>query len=262
MADELSPIEELATKMGWNPAHDDSSGRPFVSAEDFILRSREIQKTMSNQLSTLSKTNQELIGGMKQLKDHYTKLTKTEVARLKKDISALKEQRDAAIEDGNKDKVREIDSQLTEMETFANDAASSIEASASQNQPGGNGQSDELSPAAKQWLAENPWYETDKEMKAYADAQAEYFRGLPDDKYFKALTARVRGVYPDRFQTTQKRPPAVEGQSLRPGKKGHNKFTYNDLNEDQRKWAQFYKKQGVMEVQEYVDELARIGELG
>lgn len=262
MADELTPIEELATKMGWNPNHDETSGRPFVTAEDFILRSREIQKTMSNQLQNLSKTNQELVDGMRQLKTHYTKLTKTEVNRLKKDIASLKEQRDAAIEDGNKDRVREIDTQLNEMESFAKDAETSIKESASAQKAGDNGQGQNLSPTAQKWLSDNPWYGTDQEMTAYADAQAEHFRGLPDDKYFQMLTGRVRSVYPERFETTQKRPPAVEGQSLRPGKQGKSKFSYNDLNAEQKKWASFYEKQGVMNRQEYVEELVRIGELG
>jgi hypothetical protein len=268
MSEDQTPgaVQELAMKMGWNPDHDENSGRPFVSAEDFILRSRDIQNTMSNQLSSLSKTNKELAEGMKQLKTHYQKLTATEVARMKKDIAEVKTQRDAAIDDGNKQRVRELDDQITNLQKTATEAETILEAESRNAQAGAsakdNGDKQEnLTPAAKKWLSDNKWYGSDDEMTAYIDTQADRFRGLPDDKYFAMLTRQAREVFPERFETTQKRPPAVEGQNLRPGR-GHNKkFTFNDLTPEQRKWASFYKRQGVMETQEYVDELVKIGEL-
>jgi hypothetical protein len=268
MSEDKTPgaVEELAMKMGWNPEHNGDAGRPFVSAEEFILRSRDIQNTMSNQLSSLSKTNKELAEGMKQLKTHYQKLTATEVARMKKDIADIKNQRDAAIDDGNKQRVRELDDQLTNLQKEATEAETILAAEGRNAQAGPSAQDngdkqENLSPAAKKWLSDNKWYGSDDEMTAYIDTQAERFRGLPDDKYFAMLTKQAREIFPERFETTQKRPQAVEGQSLRPGKSHNKKFTFNDLTPEQKKWANFYKRQGVMETQEYVDELVKIGEL-
>lgn len=265
MAEDKTPgaVEELAMKMGWNPEHDESSGRPFVSADEFILRSRDIQNTMSNQLSQLTKTNKELAAGMHQLKEHYQKLTATEVGRLKKEIAEIKNRRDEAIDDGNKDRVRELDEQITNLQQTATEAEAILKADAQRKTASDNGDSNaNLTPQAKKWLSDNPWYGTDEEMTSYIDAQADRFRGLPDERYFAMLTKQARDIFPERFE--YKTAPTVEGDNLRAGNKGHkhSKFSFNDLSAEQKRWATFYKKQGVMEPQEYVDELVKIGELG
>ena len=261
-------IEDVAKKMGWNPNHDPDSGRPYVSAEEFILRGRDIQKTMGTQLQeqdrkieAVTQQNTQLLEGMKNLTSHYKRLTKADGDRAKAQIEQFKQQRDQAIDDGDKDKVAALDGQIREAENIVTEAEAAEQIGDQNTQAQ---QQTQMSAIAEQWKKDNPWYGTDVEMTNYIDVQAERFKGLPDDKYFAQLTRTAREMYPDRFTTTQKRQQSVEGDSsLRTaGDQTTKSYSFADLTPEQQGWARFYEKQGVMSIQEYIEDLAKINSVG
>ncbi|MHC4753458.1 MAG: hypothetical protein ACYTFW_26800, partial [Planctomycetota bacterium] len=63
---EYTDIEKTAMKIGWNPDH--KGERDFVSAEEFIIRGKEIQDTMSTQLKSTNKKITDLERGIQDIK--------------------------------------------------------------------------------------------------------------------------------------------------------------------------------------------------
>lgn len=260
--DQFNEVEQLAMEMGWNPDHE--GDRDFVDARTFIIRSGQIQRTMQRQLESMKEDQKQFKDAMVNLRQHYQKLAQTEAGKIDQQLSTLQKQFNDAVEDGDISKSTEIMEQMNRLRDQKREAEA--EAAAQQagggDQPGGaGGQQPQLSEAAQTWLRENPWYGTDPELTQYADAQADRFRGLPDDRYFVELTRSVKQMFPDRFPA-QRRSPTVEpgGRRAQAGG-GKPKFTAADLSDDQKRLATFYEKQGIMKVEDYIAELVKIGEL-
>lgn len=260
---QLTDIEVLAMKMGWNPEHDENSGRAFKPAEQYILDSKQIQDTTVKTLNTLKKSNEELVKGMQNLKTHYNKSAEIERGRIDTEIAALKNTRDMAIEDADKGKVKTVDDQIENLQKSKKDMDDSIK----ENKQATTASFDSLS---KDFMEKNSWYGKNQEMTNYVDAQSERFRGLSDEVYFEKLQEAAMTMFPEAFkgqqqsdnggkQPAQNRQTVVGGQTRQTGAGVKTKVTFNDLSEEQQKWAKFYDKTKVMTVQEYVDEQVKIG---
>lgn len=261
---DFSPVEQLAMEMGWNPNHDSSSGREFVSAEQYIRRGGEIQRTMQQQIETLKRTNQQMQEAMLSLRDHQARLSEVEAGKLDGELTELQSELDAAIEDADVDNSKKL---LAKIERIKERKIKSSEPQTQQAQAQAQTQTPDtqqaLSDAAQTWLRENPWYGQDEIMTQYADAQSDRFRGLPESRYFSELTSAVKTMFPDRFPR-QQRSASVETPATRGGNRAganRKKYTLNDLSDEQKRLARFYEKQGVMKVDKYIEELVRIGEL-
>lgn len=267
--DQHGDVEVLAMKMGWNPDHDPESGREFKSAEQFILDSKEILDTTVKTLRSVKKQNEEVVAGMRHLKDTYQRSAKVEKARLEDKIAQLKAQRDEAIGDADKTRVHEIDS---EIETTESNIAE-IDESAKETPASGG----EWKEHSNEWVEANPWYGKNETMTQYIDTQSERFRGLPADTYFKRLTEMAKTAFPDYFKddtdagdaggekTTKQTPKGqtvVGGQTRQTGDGGRKaKYTFNDLTDKQKKMALFFERSKVMSREEYVAEQAKIGNI-
>ncbi len=258
-------VETLAMQMGWNPNHDPASGREFQTAEQYILRSQEIQKTMGTQIQTLKDSQEEFRAGMQNLVQHYQGAAKIEATKIDGQIEVLNVEKEKAIEDADKDKVKQLDIQIDTLKTQKASAETPVQPAGTQpagTQPAGTQPAPQMSAAASTWVAENPWYGPNKEMTAYADTQSDRLRGLPEDRYFTELTKTVKTMFPQNFPKTPVNPPVLP-PGVRPpgGGGGEKKFSIEDLTEDQKKWATFYEKQGVMKTEAYIQELVDKGVL-
>jgi hypothetical protein len=247
---DFNEIEQVAMKIGWNPKHKEGD-REYVSAEDFIVRSKEIQGTMSKQLKTQTKKIDALTDGLRNLKNHNEAVFKANVASVKREVAKLKAERNEAAEDGDKDIVANIDAQIKELEKTPTELPKEAQ------QP---------DPAFLEWKEDNAWYENDKELRAYADAQGEApeFKGLPYETLLKKVTGRVKKMFPEKFGETKeatKTPSAqtVEAAKIRGG--GKKKFTFSDLTSEQKKLCKTFEDTGVMKRDEYIADLVKIGEL-
>lgn len=262
------PVELLAMEMGWRPdGPDPDSGREFVSAEQFIRRGGDIQRTMQKQIESLKQTVEQSNQAMVALREHQQKLMQAEAGKIDQQIDDLETQLDAAIEDADIAKSKKLRTQIDNLkqQKFSSEPAQTPQRQPSQ-QPAQTQTAPaqpNLSPAAQTWLQENPWYGTDDIMTQYADAQSDRFRGLPEARYFSELTKAVQTMFPDRFPRQHRQssvePPATQGGNRRTNQQ--KKFTLKDLTDDQRRLARYYEKQGVMKVDQYIQELVRIGEL-
>jgi len=250
-ADE-DPVETLAREMGWNPNHDGRDGRPTLSAKDFIRKSREIQDTASKHIKKQSREISELKNGLENLKQHNEAVYKAHLAQLRRELVELKKQRKIANDESDFDSVREIDEQIDEINKIPEKLPT---AGAT------------IDPRYLEWVEENEWYETDQELKVYADMlgnQPEY-RALAQRNYpeaLKKIEGVVKKMFPDRFglhtqhqeQSKKVQPPAVESATRRVTNQ-KKKWTMNDLTRDQQDLAVFYEKQGIMKKEQYIEEL-------
>ena len=246
---ESPDVQALAKQLGWNPDYE-GDDRKYVSASDYILRSKEIQSTMTKQLKDQKKQMDELKMGLSSLKEHNETVFKVHVARLKKELNDLKVQRKEAKEDGDESRVAELDDQIKDISKMPSELPKSA------NKP---------HPDFTKWLDKNDWYMDNEEMREYADAQAKdpKFEGLSPAKTLTSITKRVKDMFPDEFPKEPERPTAAKGTIEKPTspKKSKTKFSVKDLTDEQKTAAKFFEKQGVMTTDEYIKELESIGQL-
>ncbi|MHC4413062.1 MAG: hypothetical protein ACYSW6_08865 [Planctomycetota bacterium] len=247
---QYTETEKIAMRIGWNPEHKEGD-REYVSAEDFIIRSKEIQNTMSKQLKGQNKKIDQLTAGMHNLKNHYTTLHKVRVAEVKQQIAKLKAEKREAKEDGDDDVVRDIDAQITELEKAPTDIPKEEET--------------KEHPDFAPWLENNSWYDEDEELKQYADVQAtrKKYEGMKYSTMLNKIAAATKKAFPEKFkgETPAAKPGAqtVETPQSRGG--GKKKFTFSDLSSSQKELCKTYETTGVMKRDEYIAELVKIGEL-
>lgn len=101
----IASIEELATQLGWRADH---TGEDAVDAATYILRSKDIQKSMSKHNKDLKDQLSVLNGSVEALKIHNEKVYQAEVKKLQAEITDLKKERKAAIELADVEKVEEL----------------------------------------------------------------------------------------------------------------------------------------------------------
>jgi hypothetical protein len=245
-------VESLAMQIGWNPNHEGE--RDFVSAKDFIVRSKEIQDTMSTQLKNQDTKLSNLENSLNEVKQHHSRVYKAEVAKLKLEVSRLKTEKNKAISDGDHAKVEEIDGRIKEIEKIPEEVPAT-----SAKKP---------NPEYEAWLEKNPWYESDSELKQYAITQgnSSEFEGLPYTTMLNKVTERVKAMFPEKFKTADKQKPVQTVETPQAKKKtedkSKSKYKFSDLTEAQKKQCRDFVRLGVMKEEEYIEDLAKLGAIG
>ena len=254
-------IEEIAMKLGYNPDFD-GDDKEYKTPEEFILNSKDIQKTMSKQKDNLSKKVDSMRAELEEnrrmaqgLRKHFEALNEATVAGLKSRINELEGQRQAALDEEDHTRVRKIDEQIDDLEKVSN---KKVEEDAP------------IPPEFKAWVADNEWYYEDEELRTYANAQVNNnpkFIGMTQKMVYKTIEKDVKEAFPEKFQSEkvekepEKKPkaPSVEGATRKSSKSA--KFTVKDLTEEQRTIGKDFEKQGIMTMEEYINDLVKIGQL-
>jgi hypothetical protein len=247
--DQPTEIEKLAMEIGWNP---DFEGEGAKTAEEYIKNSREIQDTMRDLMRKQTTTISELKSGIDAINKHNQNVYKAEVANLQAKITQLKAEKRDAIEEGDVEKVEQIDNQIDGI----NQIPATPAAQPAPTQP---------DPEFVKWHKQNTWYQTDPEMTAVADEIYEKLpKSLPTSRVFKKINEQMSELYPDVIKP--KAPPAVpsvEGAGQVRGKTKKTKYTPKDLSHEQMTMAkQFLEMGAVKDIQEYVNDLAKLGQIG
>jgi len=226
---EPGEIESLATEIGWRPDGE-------LDAKSYILKSRDIQDTMRDHIKTQKKQLGELGSSVAELKVHNERVYKAELKRKDAEISALKKERKEAIEDGDSDKVDELDEQIDGLkEEMVRPAPTPS-----------NSEYDK-------WVAKNTWYTDDPDMKELADEIADENVGAPFKTVARLVELEVKRKFPDKF--TPKSIPAspVEGAGKRIASA---KFTKADLSDSQKSIMNQFVKQGIMTEKQYIQDIS------
>lgn len=244
-------IETIAKEMGWVSEEDFNGDKSdYVDAETYIRRGRDIQDNMRKSLKEQRQQLNDMSESIEALKSHNEKVYKAAVSKLKLELTTLKAQKKEAIEDGNVNKVNEIDEQIDFVK-------GSIDTKEPEKSKKGD-EKPELTSEFKVWLGKNPWYETDDEMATVADNIAREYKGISFQRLEKLVDKKIKEAFPDKFSSTNttKQTNAVnrvEGSSRR---QAGTKFTEADLSESQRTIMNQFVRQGIMTKKQYIEDIA------
>jgi len=142
---DLPDVKELAIQLGWREDH---TGDDAVDAVTYILRSKDIQKSMSQHNKDLKEQLQALNGSVSALKSHNESVYKAEVKKLEAEVTALKKERREAIELADVDKVEELDKQIDEKQKDIDKPKSDDTQPSTVN----------ANPVYDAWIKDNAWY--------------------------------------------------------------------------------------------------------
>lgn len=234
--------ETPARESGWTPK-EDFKGDPekWVDAKEWVERA-----PLFDEMKKLRRKAKALEGTVNQLKDHYQRV---EENAYKRAVDTLKAEKMKALEEGDHKRVMEVDDELDEL----------------RNKKVQTVQAPQVDPAYERWLESNTWYDTNAELREYADfVGLRYARenpGKSPEEYWDYAARRTREQFPDRFQNARRSSPSpVEGGSKNTTTRG-GKPRWSELPEHFQKAGDRFVRQGVMTREQYIDDLIKIGEI-
>jgi|15BtaG_2_1085339.scaffolds.fasta_scaffold18741_2 hypothetical protein len=215
---ELTPAEKIATEGGWMPEEDfnevHQGDKEWVSAAEFNRRGELFEK-----INSQSRKIDQLMQSQEMLKDTFRGAKAAEYERAKRDLMV---ERDTAIEDGEKDKVAEIEHQINQINAVQY---------APEPQPAPT-----RDPEFDKWLSDNQWYGNNNEMRMFADsawdniAKQSGANFNPTEMYGK-VGEMVRKAYPDQFQ---RKTPQQVGKPKASGNRSSKGVSVESLPEEYR----------------------------
>ena len=239
---EFTDIEQKAMDSGWVPeAEWDGDKTLWRPAKEFLDRG-ELFKKIDDQ----NRTVKELKRALDDMTRHHASVRETEYARA---LQSLKTQKQTALEEGDAASVVKLDDQLDLVRT---EQSRLKQQNAQQTPP-----QEEQAPELVNWVNQNKWYETDVNMKAWADGVGINLAaaGMKPDKVLIELEKRVKEVFPTKFRNANRdKPGAVEGSSNKGGKPSGS-FVLSD---EERRVMQRFVRSGVMTEEKYIADLKSV----
>lgn len=243
-------VEQRAREMGWTPPEEWQGNPPksgFLTAEEFVKRGETIipilrgqNKKLAEDIEAMKRQMAELSGAAQSLNE----FSQRAIARERQENERLRRQlearRDQAVNEGDAQTALAADREIAR-----------IDAERPSIDPG-------VRREVEQWLADNPWFQTDETMRAWAEGLSQQLRerGYPPGRVILDAVAReARFQFPDRFGGSGARPGAVDGRPGRQRPKG-NKRTFDDLPQSARdEYRRFTKQLGVpMTPEQYLEQ--------
>ena len=249
-------VESLASDIGWHKDGKNKFGKS-VSPEDFIRQSKTIQTDMKQHLEASKQEMHDMKRGIDDLKVHNERVLKATLERQRKEIDQLKSQKREAIEEGDPDRVEQIEGEMLEK-------YDAMEEPASKREP--EGAIDPVHKAAyAEWESQNSWYRSDKEMTDYADSLAREpkYAHLPYERKISKVTELVRDAFPDKFPTDTPEPrvPVANAVEAPQGNVGERMPTRRDLSRDQQAAMDTFIGLDATTEKKYIRELREMGEI-
>jgi hypothetical protein len=250
-------VEELAAQLGWRADH---VGEDAVDAATYILRSKDIQKSMSKHNKDLKETLSTVQASVNALKEHNERVYQADVKRLSAEIAALKKERRSAIELADVEKVESLDAQIEEKQKDI-DVPKISKSTTSETA---------ANPVYDEWVKDNQWYLEDDDMAVYADKVAQNYVGAPLEKIYLMVRQRVQEVFPEKFAVAK---PAAATKEVKtpigpvsPVDKGSNNkgnassFTKADLTPEQINIMNQFVRSNIMTEEQYIKDIASMQE--
>jgi len=206
---EFSDVEVEAIDKGWNPEGVD--GRRNLSAEEFMER-----QPLYDKIHRSERAVKRMQDSQSALQQHLETLQES---INKQRVDDLKVQKRVALKGEEFDRVMEIDEQIIDIHA----------------EPAAPAQQPPDTTVFDDWAEQNTWYDSDTQLKRYADAVgAEYAKqyGTLDSSVLAKVTAEVKSAFPDKFTATRTRPSPVEGASRATSRVRAPNYTVKDLDSD------------------------------
>lgn len=243
---DLSPVEQRALDMGWRPKEEwTGEEADFISAETFVAR-----KPLFDKIEYQNKELKEVRKALAALQEHHIRVKEQ---AFKDAYVSLKEEKKAALAEGDADRLIEVDEKIAELRS------QEIEQKAVNNTP----PSQQLNPTFVSWVEKNDWYVDNKktELRAYADAVgikiAQEDPGKSPEALLREVEKQVKVRFKEYFSNERKdRPSTVEGSSTRSSSKSDKDDFV--LSEDDERVMKKFVKLGVMTKEQFIAELKSV----
>lgn len=196
--DPVAATEAKARTMGWDPS------KGPLSAEEFVKRGAEIggfvkkhNAKLDRELGEARKEIAELKTTLNEAKEFFSKAEKRAYDAAKRDLES---RLDAAVEAGDTAGARAITAEAAEL-------------NAEMTAPKASNPGAQLESARSAWIAENPWFNTDPDLRAFALGVGEDIKNsIEPMAQFAEITRRVKAAFPAKFGNPRREGPAsVEG---------------------------------------------------
>lgn len=236
---QYNDTERRAMAQGWVPEDQYSGSGKWRSAEEFLDRG-ELFSKIDEQNRKLRAAEQTLDA----LKIHHRRVAETEYRRA---VASLKAEKKAALDEGNNERVVQIDDELVQVREQANQTIRQIEVQ-QQVAPGPD-------PAFVAWTNRNQWYKTDRAMKIFADTIGDDLvaDGVRNpQKVLEEVEKRVKQEFPHKFNNPNRtKAGSVEGG----GSQGSQSGKSFQLTAEETQVMNKFVKAGVMTRDEYITEI-------
>lgn len=246
---EVSPSEVRARELGWKPLEEFNGPEDkWVDADEFVSRQPLFEKIDSLK-SELWKSKQEAQKEFNQIKHHFEEMKEIEFKRA---LAYLKTQKIEALEQGDSQKVIELDDEIDTLKDQR--AAEKINTPPPQKGP---------DPDFIVWAEKNTWYAQDKDLREDADAFAMAFvnknPNVTTKDVLDYVDTKMKTMHPETFGGTMKNKTAsVETGTVNThSNRGKQKLSVNDLNDDEKAVMKMLVERKVRTQQEYLDDLAK-----
>lgn len=237
---QVDNYEVLAREQGWRPK-EEFEGEPekWRPAREFVERGELFGK-----IDTMGRELKETRKALKLLQEHHTKVKEVEFNRA---VAELKQLQKKHLEDGNSDAYLNTTEMLTDLR--AEQKAREVVKQQVPNQP---------DPRFVEWTEKNKWYNTDTEMKEYADTigmgYAQRNPKMDPEEVLTYVAEQVKQRFKDKFvNPNRNKPNSVEGNSQPGAKKGSFELT-----EDERRVMNTFIRTGVMTKEAYIEEVKKM----
>lgn len=232
--------EDQAREQGWRPKEewegDPDKWRP---AKEFVERGELFGK-----IDTMGKELKETRKALKMLQEHHTKVKETEYKRAVDELKALQKRH---LEAGDSDGYLETTELLTDLK--AEQKAREVVQQSTPAQP---------DPRFISWVGDNKWYNSDAEMRKYADAiglgYAAANPGIDPTDVLSYVEKEVKSRFKDKFiNPNRSKPSAVEG-SGKQGSASEKKESFT-MTDEERKVMNTFVRTGAMTKEQFIVEL-------
>lgn len=241
-----TPAEDQARKMGWVPKEEfkgDESN--WVSAEKFVERGENHIGLLKKKLENSDKKIAEMHETLKQFGDHHKKTLAAEQKRHEKMVKDLKKQQREAVELGDTNEYDRLEQEIADAEEMA--PAEKEKAS----------KKDEIPNEVTQFIDRNPWFNSDMELNAAAQAMHTALLssqpGMSLDDNLKETEKRIQQMFPEKFGKKSRQPSPVEGATNGSGSGGKGSG-YKDLPPEAKAACDRFVSQGMMTKDQYISE--------
>lgn len=202
---QYTEAEQRAMSKGWRPK-DQFEGDPdeWRPAREWLERG-ELFERMRHISKEANEAKQALNGV-------YGEFVKYRQNAYQQALQALKADRREAMQEGDFEKVEKIEEQIDTAKQAAAAEAQKLRQQTQANK-------EALTPAYQEFVAANPWYTTDTELRDAADAVAMNFMREKNGQYDEFeltdfVSKRVRKLFPDKFKRPSG-PPSPDSSGSR-----------------------------------------------
>lgn len=242
-------VEQKAMSEGWRPKEELEEGKEFIPADEFLRRGELFSK-----IKSLKGEVEHLRADLGAVVQHHTHVKEAEFKRA---VEYLKAEKKNALDEGNHDRVIEIDDQIAEVKEAQR-------LSQRHDPVQDNPQIRAMQEVFVSWVDDNGWYNQNEDLHDYADAVGlRLKRNNPDWSYEKILNEvgkKTKERFPEQFGMTRKAaPPSPDsgGQGVRTVGKG--KLKESDLSSEERRAMEvFVKRIPGFTKEKYLEELQSV----